>query len=685
MLFDIISRNSKRNRKENSLFFSSLLIAIIAFYLILSLEHQDVMRFLINMESDAVNKLYFINSFFYGVTLLLLFFMIYFASNYQLESRKHELGMYQMMGMRRYKLFIFLLAEDIRNSFAALLIGLPVGIVASEMISLITAKLVGLGISGHTFSLSFNAVIWTTIGFLAIKFVAFLLLSRKMVQQEIAELLAPSPAGSKKQLPPVIYLFTFVSGMILLVIAYTLAIQGTSWSNVGIMAITLASGMIGTSFIFYGLRSFIGKMALKTGKNHGLSIFTFRQLQEEVIQKSNSMAVCSLLILAALCCFGCGVAMAVHYNGSEQHTIDYTFVSEDQSVDITKALSKYKLSHLFDKMFEMKVGYIKTEDDNHKNAFSMDPVMDELDALPDSDDKETLLKEFSYEDYPHLISLTGYNELLSLAGLPELILDNKEAAVYIDSEFTSDSRNKLINKILKSNPAVLLKGNKVYLKGSVQSTNLVVDRSITLSFALIVPDEVFEALTQGEYSTYQNAVLSSKTTKGKSLLTAVADTNKLLDEAGIDYESYLQNIGRKLFYVVAASYITIYLAIVFLIIANTMMGIQFLTQQQRTRRRYQILIRMGASYQLLCYSAKKQINWYFGLSVIIAAISSIFGVYSLFSELLSPSMGANSSSFMEISGAMILLLCVVECVYITAVKNSSDRYLLSLMTLEREE
>ena len=43
--------------------------------------------------------------------------------------------------------------------------------------------------------------------------------------------------------------------------------------------------------------------------------------------------------------------------------------------------------------------------------------------------------------------------------------------------------------------------------------------------------------------------------------------------------------------------------IVFLIIANTVIGIQFLTQQQRTKRRYQTLIRIGASYKSLCYSA----------------------------------------------------------------------------------
>ena len=57
MFFKLVFRNSKRSRKENGLFFASLLLSVIAFYIILSLPRQDVMLFLKEMESDAVNRL----------------------------------------------------------------------------------------------------------------------------------------------------------------------------------------------------------------------------------------------------------------------------------------------------------------------------------------------------------------------------------------------------------------------------------------------------------------------------------------------------------------------------------------------------------------------------------------------------------------------------------------------------
>ena len=53
MFFELIRRNSRRSRKENGLFFAMLLIAIIAFYIILSLSRQDIMLFLREMESES--------------------------------------------------------------------------------------------------------------------------------------------------------------------------------------------------------------------------------------------------------------------------------------------------------------------------------------------------------------------------------------------------------------------------------------------------------------------------------------------------------------------------------------------------------------------------------------------------------------------------------------------------------
>ncbi len=687
MFSKLISRNSRRNRKENGLFFGSLLISIIAFYMILSLSRQDVMLFLAKMESDAVNRLLAMIPVFYGMTLFLLFFLIFFASRFQLERRGHEFGVYLMMGMRRIRLFVLLLAEDFYNSILSLIIGLPAAVLLSELTSLFTARLVGIGIIGHRFSFSPQAALWTAVGFLAIRFAAFLLLSGRISRQEIGSLLVQTPEGSKKQMPSFVYLLSLTAGALLLLSAYGRAISGVAWHEVGHMAFTVILGLTGTLLFFYGLRILIGFIAKSGGKNNRLHVFSFRQIQETVIHRSGALAVCSLLTLAALCCFGAGVAIARFYGQSEPHVLDYTFQNPENEGDIApvlKTLHESRLDGLFSSLFEMKTGHIRTAG-NRTDTFSPEPLLSALRKMPPSADRDVLLNNLSYATSPYLIPLSSYNRLLAAAGLPGLVLDADEAAVYMDPDFTAPGRVRLLNEILKMRPQAAIAGKPCYLTGTVMTTSIVTDRSITLSFALIVPDKTFESETRGEYSVYLNGILAESAKEGGSLLSAISDINQKLRETGLSFESYLQNMGRQLFYMVAASYITIYLAIIFLVIANTMIGVQFLMNQRKSGRRYRTLIHLGAAYKTLCRSARQQINWYFGLPVAIAAPGSLSGVRALLTGILSARAKSSLSEMMFISAAMIFALCVIEYIYIAAVKRSSDRYLLTLMVPEREE
>ena len=690
MFSNLILRNSRRSRKENGLFFSSLVISIVAFYMILSISTQDVMLFLQKMESDAVDKLLLLIPVFYGMTLGILFFLIYFACKYQFERRRHEFGVYLMLGMRRSKLFGMLLAEDFLTSILAMLIGLPVAVVLSEIVSLVTAKLVGMGIIGHQFSLSWSAIEWTLAGFLAIKLTALLILSGRISRQEIGTLLSQPTNHPKKQMPSVIYGLAAICGSVMLAVAYYMAIQRIAWTKVSMMGLTLLLGIVGTMLLFYGMRALIALIVKKGKGNKQLHVFTFRQIQENVIHQSNSIAISSLLILAALCCFGAGVGIAGTNSLSSDHVIDYTFedhTAEDSSQvlpNIKAALKENGLENQFSELFEMRVGSIHTTED-YDNAYSMDVVMDSLRSLPQSEDRDVLLNNLDYATYPYLICLSDYNRLLELSGNPALQLGEKEAAVYIDTEFTTVSRTAMLNQVLAGHPKVELDGSPIHLTGEVQSVNLVTDRSITLSFALILPDEAFLYYSQGMYDTYVNAVLSEQALDGNSLMTAYLDLNEKLDETGIEYESYLQNMGRQLFYTIASSYITLYLAIVFLVVANTIVGVQFLMSQQKTGRRYQTLIRLGATYETLCQSAGKQITWFMGLPVLVAAVSSLFGVRALFTGILSSRTRGTVPEMLLVSATMILLLCVIEYIYMRVVKRSSDRYLLTLMQPQREE
>lgn len=701
MFSNLIVRNSKRSRKENGLFFSSLVISIVAFYIILSISNQDVMRFLKEMESDAVDRLLLMIPIFYVATLVILFFLIYFACKYQLQRRKHEFGVYLMLGMRRSRLFTMLIAEDFIGSVFALIIGLPIAMLFSELISLITAKIVGLGIIGHHFTLSISAVFFTVIGFLLIKLLAFLILSGNIARQEIGSLMAPISNNTKKQKYPIVYALSATCGIAMLVVAYAMAIQGIAWQKPTMMLLTLLVGILGTISLFYGMRSFIS-LIIKVGKTNGtLRIFNFRQIQENVVQQSTSLAISSLLILAGLCCFGAGIGIANISSGLNTHMLDYTFsVSSNIALGqepapkqifptVQTVLRESKLDNRFSKLFQIREGRINTTDKTDR-VFVMDFVSDALGRLPQSKDRDILLNNLSNAGYPHVICLSDYNNLLALAGEPALELASDEAAIYRDSGSTNEVRNAMLNEVLATNPQVVLDGNTMYLTGEVQSLPLAADSSITLDIALILPDEQFLYYTQENYNVYVNGILSEDATNEVGLMSAYFAINEVLDtmnldSLGLEYESYLQSMGRQLFYMVAASYITSYLAIIFLVVSNTIIGVQFLMNQQRTGRRYQTLVRLGATYHILCGSARKQISWFMGFPVVVAAISSLFGVKALFAGILSSEVQNTQGKMLLVSTIVIIMLCIAECVYMTVIKRYSDRYLLTLMQPQREE
>ena len=688
MFFKLAARGSRRNRRENGLFFASLLVSIVAFYIILSLSQQDVMIFLQKMESDAVNKLFLLIPVFYVMTLVILFFLIYFASRYQLERRSHEFGVWLMMGMRRPKLFLLLLVEDLRSSLLALAVGLPVAVLISELISLITARLVGLGIIGHRLMISVPALCLTAAGFLAIKFAAFVILSGRIARREIGTLLTPPAAGTKKQLPGAFYALAFLTGVVFLGTACVLAIRRIAWSSVRGMGLAMLLGFAGMLLLFFGLRAVMDLLARRgsTGKVQDLRSFTFRQLQENVIHQSVSLAVSALLVLAGLGCFGAGIGISLSMGNEYPHVLDYTFESWEEE-DVEHVLQEKGLDDLFGVLFPVRTGYIR-ENGEYSGMLSMKQVKEELASLPDSWEKETLLQNVERDENVHLLNLSGYNHLLELAGEPQLSLSEGEAAVFVDSEFVSDRTKALWNELLEKEPEIRIRSEQWRLTGVLQDTDFVTDRSITLSLGLIVPDEAFMRLTEGNFSTYWDAVLSEKARANGSLLNSIMAVNEKLDAAGledIEYESYLQNIGRQLFYVVAASYITIYLAVIFLIVANTVLGVQFLTGQQKTERRFRTLVRLGATYESLYGCIKKQVNWYFGIPVMVAAACSMFGVRALLAGFLSMEAQKGIAAMLPAAAAMILVLCVVEWIYMASVKRSSARWLRAVMEPAREE
>lgn len=665
MFFKQVRLGAAKNRKGNGLFFGSLVIAIVAFYTLLSLGEQDVMRYLATIESDAVRKLMLLLPVVYALSLFFVFFLVYFACKYQTDSRRREFGLYLMLGMKRSRLFFMLFLETLWSSVISLLIGLPVSLFLTEGISLATAKIVGLGIIGHHFALSPDAILWTVCGFILVQLLSMLIICMGLGKTETAEFFRSGSA--KKQAPASGMKSTlcFVLGIGLLAAAYYLGMFQMHTLRMAVMLAVIVCGIPGTFLLYRGLGGFLGLyIRRKSPDAVGLRTFTARQVQENVLSQHKSLAVSSLLLLMALSCISYGISMGFGRSANRRSS-DFSLFGTD--AEINAVLEKSDIAEMVGDSYPLylsavKDGYYRDEE----KAFDTEALEAALRAIEGS---ENIIENLHIE---YVIAESSYNRILKNLGKEELKLSEHETAMYTSLAGEGDF-GSILAKAVGSKTSIGIDGEEYQIRSALCTDNVVADRAITLYMALVVPDELFTRLAREPEAYCRNVSLKDEVVDDMGLMQAVQKTDALLETAGIEYDSYLGGIGRNLFYTVAASYLTIYLGVLFWLIANTVIGLKYLISQRQTKHRYETLTMLGADTPSMCRSVKKQIGIYFVLVLITALVSSAAAIYTMFTSFTKLPVGASVPAVATLSAAALIIFAAVEILYIGIVKRTASR------------
>ena len=629
MFFKQIRKNAAKSRKTEGLFYGTLVIAIIACYTLLSLGSQDVMRFLETMESDAVGRVLSMIPVLYIVSLFFVFFLVYFAYNYQLEQRKKELGIYLILGMKRSRLFALLIGETLWNGGASLLIGLPAALFLTEMISLTTAKVVGMGIIGHKLSISAYAVVGTVVGFFVVQMMSAVVLSARYIRKEPIELLKSEVPKEQEITSERKGMITFLFGITGLLLAYAGGVFLLGRLKPGIVAGILVLGGAGTFLLYRGMGFFIGnQIRKKAPEKAGLYVFSGRQIQEHVTGQHRMLAVSSLLLLVALVCVSFGIGVAAGRSGANQRSVDFSVNGKEE--EIREFINEDGNASRFAAYYPMELGAVYLEE----HTFSWGSFLTALKEQPNSELRDNMVEYYGPTTDTYLISVASYNHLLKSKGEQEIKLEKNQVALYTSNR-DSKEYMEILKGALKYGGSAQLEGRKLELLPRLYTDNIVADRKIQLYNALIVPEELFEEIfPEKEEPFCWNLVLEESEVQANGLMQEIQEGVKLLDKAGLEYESYLGGIGRNLFYTVASSYLTIYVGFLFLVIANTVLGIKALIQQKESRHRYRTLLMLGADTEQMCQSAQKQLRLFFGLSSGVAICSAVFGIISMFTSFL---------------------------------------------------
>ena len=679
MFFRQVRRNAAKNRKGNGLFFGSLIVAIVAFYTLLSLGEQDVMHYLATIESDAVGKLLSLLPIVYAVSLFFVYFLVYFACKYQVESRRRELGMYLMLGMKQGRMFFMLFCETLWNSAAALLAGLPIALLLTEAISLATAKIAGLGIIGHRFSFSVSAILWTVCGFVFVQLLSMLGICIGIRKKEPAGFFAEDAVKGQRELTKAKSIGFFVTGAAFLLAAYYLGMFRMQGLSFYVMAAVVFFGISGTFLLYRGLGGLLGiSIRKKRGDALGLTTFTARQVQENVIAQHKSLAISNLLITMALACISYGVAMGVEHNVSSR-SVDFSIFGEEAQAK--SVLQNKAVREMTGDSYPLYLSMVKEQYMSGGNKeFDLTGLADALRTAEGSKDLvENMIENLHLE---YVIAQSSYNRILKGMGKKELDLTKSGNKVALYSSIANEGEfGQILEDALQgagNGAASIGIDGAEYEISSLCIDNVVADRSITLYLALVVPDELWKKLADEPEPYCVNMRLRNDLVEEMGLMQAVQKMDARLSEMGIEYDSYLGGIGRNLFYTVAASYLTIYLGVLFWLIANTVIGLKYLIAQCQTKHRYETLTMLGADMGAMCESVKKQIGIYFRFVIILALASGGAAIYTMFTSFTKLPVGASVFTVALLCAAALLIFLILEKIYITLAVRAACREIRQL-------
>ncbi len=699
MFFNLVFRNAKRSRKENLIYFATLVTAVISFYLILSLENQGVILYLKDFESEAVDRLFSLMPILYGFALFLLFFLVLFANRYQLDRRSKEFGMYLMMGMSQVRLFLLLLAESVLTSLLALGIGIGLGSLLAEIISLATSRLIGQGIIGHESSFSLLAVGYTILGFLAIQIVALLILAGSLSNRELDRLLYGQTAKKQNMGKTKNNWVTFTSGVLFLLGAYFLIIRYFWLVNIPMIALAVVLGIIGTILVIRGTARLLNAFALRDRNAKGLKNFTIRQLQENIANRATAITVSSILMMFSLILLaegGSTIMSATEQLDRDAAVYDFTLQGDNPAIQsfLTSAEMTPYVSHLnplelayMDQDVSFEWEELRQRIVARLPEGMADPTIESPDSYSITEDQsaaENLLWILAGRMGGYLIRESNYNRLLEAAGEEPIQLKENELAVYMNSDYGFGAQ-PLLEEIIKESATEQtamgeIAGEPFYLVPGLPMKDLVTDRSITIMSGLVVPDAFFEAYTKpNSREIYWNFTMPEAIIAEKGLMVPMKEASELISKKGFTFESYLQNFGRQLFYIIAGSYTMLYLSFLFLIIGCTVLALHFLTQFKQTMRRYQTLAFLGAKREQMRQSIRKQITWYFLFPLVPALISGTVGIiamktYIRFNVEFLPSI----MKMLPFVFLMIFVFLLIQYIYAQAVYKTATRELEKL-------
>lgn len=334
-LFDLAKKNVVRNLSRYALYVGTTIFSIIIYFTFATLKHSGEISALA-ATSRQISGLMNASTF---ILLIFVALFIAYSNAFFLKGRKQEVGLYSLLGVRKKKIGLLLLFENLVIGAVSLAIGILLGLVGSNLLLRLLLKLMDSQLNlGFTFSVS--ALIETFLVFLFIFLFTSFQGYRVIYRFKLIELFHADKKGEDM---PKANGFAALLGVVTLALAYTLALQdiGSSrlWSLFGLIMPLLIIGLtvIGSGLLFHSVLIFIlGKMKENERWSwRRLNLLTTSQLLYRIRGNAKTLTLISIISATAITAGGAIFSMHYYADQSADAYTPYTFAwqGEEQPID----------------------------------------------------------------------------------------------------------------------------------------------------------------------------------------------------------------------------------------------------------------------------------------------------------------------------------------------------------------
>ncbi len=661
MLFKLSIKNMKKSFKDYAIYFLTLVLGVAIFYMFNSLDSQQAMLEVSQSTRELIRLMISLLGMVSVFIAIILGFLIVYANNFLINRRKREFGIYMTLGMGKRQISKIIWIETILVGILSLIVGLVVGIFASQFMSILVAKLFEADMSEFTFVFSKDACIKTCIYF-AIMYLAVIVFNTITISRyKLINLLTAIKKNETVKIKnPIIAVLVFIVSAVILGYAYYLVTGGVYSLNTADKLLTpIIMGIVGTLGIFWSLSGFILKVVQTSKKIYlkGTNMFVLRQLNNKINTTVISMTVICLMLFMTISVLSSSLSI--------QSSLD-SELEEMTPVDVN-LFKTANLPESYVNSYTGKTMYYSAEqrEDSTKsvtytletNGYDMNNLKDIIEipiyAIPEwtlqyslGDYYEKAKEQFSMLSYnmpEEVIKISDYNKIAKLYGINQYSLDDDEYIVLCDF----DNMVKIRNEALKENTDIEINGKTYHARyNECQSGFIYMSTSHTNAGLILVPDS-FELKDEWKETQFLVANYNADTEEEKKEMDKMLteDNNNVffenLSKKGIELD------GMTKISIVEGSkglatiiiFIAIYLGVIFLIASSAILALKQLTESSDNKQRYTILRKIGCDEKMINQALFRQIFIFFMLPLILAGIHSIFGikfVSSMMEVLASP-------------------------------------------------